>query len=322
MRRSPLLITAGVLVLTVTTVVAVKFVRTYETPASAGRAPVTVEPSAPGDPLTYPSGGPGGGGGAGGDIAAGDPAAQQRFAAAAELTNKAAGHLGVIVRDRRSGAEWRAGEADRATWASSTIKLAMAANLLERGRTGEVKLDTAARKSIADMLETSSDKAADALWDKYGGEGFVPWFQQQYGMHDLQFPAGAPRRWGQLKCTPADLLRFMTYLLDRADPADRDYLTAAMRRPGKAQQWGVWAAGADKQPGVANGWSIQVDDKVKHWVTHSVGFAGQDAQYAIVIMFDQPAGAKVDTGVHTVSDVIATLFGTKVPADVSVPPAA
>jgi hypothetical protein len=39
-------------------------------------------------------------------------------------------------------------------------------------------------------------------------------------------------------------------------------------------------------------------------------------------MFDQPAGAKVDTGVHTVSDVIATLFGTKVPADVSVPPAA
>ena len=45
MRRSPLLITAGVLVLTVTAVVAVKFVRTYETPASAGRAPVTAEPS-------------------------------------------------------------------------------------------------------------------------------------------------------------------------------------------------------------------------------------------------------------------------------------
>jgi hypothetical protein len=118
---------------------------------------------------------------------------------------------------------------------------------------------------------------------------------------------------------PDDLLHLISYLLDRADPGDRDYLMAAMRRAGTSQQWGVWAAGAPNQPGVTNGWSLETDDNAKHWVTHSVGFAGPDAQYAVVIMFDQPAGATIDTGVRAVSDIIATAFAMKTPAEISVP---
>jgi hypothetical protein len=319
MRRNPLVITAGVLVLTVSAVVAVKFIRTYESPASAGPPPTAVSPSSgatddSGDPAADPSAT------ATAAAAAEDPAQQQRFQAAADVVQKAKGHLGIIVRDRKSGAEWRAGEVDHATWAASTVKLAMAANVLERGRTGEIKLDSAARKNIADMLDTSSDPAADSLWDRFGRDAFLPWFQQQYGMTNLQFAAGAAHRWDQLRGTPDDLIHLIAFLLDRADPADRDYLMAAMRRAGTIQHWGVWAAGADKQPGVKNGWSLVTDDKARHWVTHSVGFAGPDAQYAVAIMFDQPAGATVATGVHTVSDVIATIFGAKVPADVTVPP--
>jgi beta-lactamase class A len=318
MRRNPLLITAGVLVLTVSAVIAVKYVNTYESSASAGGQPVAVSPSTDasdgsGDPGTDPS--------AEAVPGADDPAQQARFQAAADLVQKAKGHLGVIVHDRKSGAEWRAGEVDHPTWTASTIKLAIAENLLERSRNGEIKLDTTARKNIADMLDTSSDLAADALWDRFGKDAYVPWFQQQYGMANLQFQAGAVHKWNQLKGTADDLIHLMTYVLDRADPADRDYLMAAMRRAGTLQHWGVWAAGPDKQPGVKNGWSLETDDRVKHWITHSVGFAGPDAQYAIVIMFDQPAGGTVNAGVHTVSDVVATVFGAKVPADITVPPA-
>jgi hypothetical protein len=311
------MITAGVLVLTVSAVVAVRYVRTYESPAAA-EPPAIVQPSGT---ATTTDGPPGAGSAGGTGPVPGDLVGQQRFQAATELAKKANGHLGVIVRDRRTGAEWRAGEVDRPSWAASTIKLAMAANLLERGRTGEIKLDTSARKNIADMLETSSDAAADTLWDRYGKDGFIPWFQQQYGMAKLELPAGAIRRWNQLKCLPDDLLHLVSYVLDRADPSDRDYLMAAMRRAGADQHWGVWSAGAPNQPGVTNGWSLETDDKAKHWVTHSVGFAGPDAQYAVVIMFDQPAGATIDTGVRTVSDIIATAFGTKTPADVTVPKA-
>ena len=317
MRRNPLLISAGVLVVTVSAVIAVRYLHTYESSAQAGAPPAAVgsgntsdgdDPDAdPSEPATP-------------DIA-GDPALKQRFEAAGAMVAAAKG-MSVIVRDRKSGGEWRSGETTHPSWTSSTIKLAMAVNLLERNRTGEIKLDTAARKLIAAMLDTSSDAAADALWDKYGGEGFVVWFQQQYGMAGLTFPAGAQHRWSHLKGTTEDLVRLMTYVLDRADPADRDYLVAAMRRPGAVQQWGVWAAGGAQQPGVTNGWSLEADGGTRHWVTHSVGFAGPDGQYAIAVMYDLPAGAKIDTGVQSVSNVIATLFGAPTPAPVRVPPAA
>jgi hypothetical protein len=313
--RSPLVITAGVLVLTVAAVVAVRYVHTYESRAAVGASPT----SAPASGAVVADGPPDAGALAPSSSAPGDPARQLRFQAAAELVKKANGHLGIIVRDRRTGAEWRAGEVDRPAWAESTVKLAMAANLLERGRSGEIKLDTAARKNIADMLETSSDAAADDLWNRFGKDAFIPWFQQQYGMARLELPAEVARGWSHLKCVPDDLLHLVSYVLDHAEPADRDYLVAAMRRTGPSQHWGVWAAGASSQPGVTNGWSLETDDKATHWVTHSLGFAGPDARYAVVIMFDQPAGATIDTGVHTVSDVIATVFDTKPPADVTVP---
>jgi hypothetical protein len=296
MRRNPLLISAGVLVVTVSAVIAVRYLHTYESSAQAGAPPAAV----------------GSGNTTDGDHPDADPTQPAT----------AAKGMSVIVRDRKSGGEWRSGETTHPSWTSSTIKLAMAVNLLERNRTGEIKLDTAARKLIAAMLDTSSDAAADALWDKYGGEGFVVWFQQQYGMAGLTFPAGAQHRWSHLKGTTEDLVRLMTYVLDRADPADRDYLVAAMRRPGAVQQWGVWAAGGAQQPGVTNGWSLEADGGTRHWVTHSVGFAGPDGQYAIAVMYDLPAGAKIDTGVQSVSNVIATLFGAPTPAPVKVPPAA
>src|SRR4051812_25413505 len=107
MRRNPLLITAGVLVLTVSAVIAVKYVNTYESSASAGGQPVAVSPSGDGtDGSANPDDAPSAEAVPGAD----DPAQQARFQAAADLVQKAKGHLGVIVHDRKSGAEWRAGE--------------------------------------------------------------------------------------------------------------------------------------------------------------------------------------------------------------------
>lgn len=318
MRRNPLLISAGILLATVSAVVAVRYFHTYESPAQAGAPPVSAESGEPAGDGTEPEGEASDAATA--DIAA-DPAQKQRFDTATELVKNAKGTLAIVVRDRKTGAEWRAGDTNRPVWTASTVKLAMATNLLERNRSGEIKLDTAARKQIADMLDTSSDTAADALWDKYGGEGFVVWFQQQYGMTGLNFPAGSQHRWSRLKSSTDDMLRMVSYVLDRADPADRDYLMAAMRRAGDTQHWGVWAAGADQKPGVKNAWTLAPDEKTKHWITHSVGFAGEDAQYAIAVTFDLPAGAKIDDGVHGTSDLVATIFGTKTPAEVTVPPA-
>jgi hypothetical protein len=36
-------------------------------------------------------------------------------------------------------------------------------------------------------------------------------------------------------------------------------------------------------------------------------------------MYDLPSGARIDAGVHAVSDLVATVFGAATPAPVTVP---
>jgi hypothetical protein len=239
--------------------------------------------------------------------------------AAARLAGSGPGRLGVTVLDRRTGAVWEAGTAGHLMWASSTPKLALATSLLERSRAGEITLDATARQQIAAMLAVSDDRAADALWDRYGGATLLPRFRDRYGMTGATFVPGFPQRWGFIKVSARDLRRLMTYVLTRTDPADRAYLVEAMRTTGSIQHWGVWAAGPAQHPGGKDGWSIESDAGSDHWCTSSVGFAGDGERYVVAVMDDLPPGAGIATGVHAVSDVVATIFGARTPAAVMVP---
>ena len=244
---------------------------------------------------------------------------QPRYAAAAAMLRGKPGTVGIVVRDRHTGTYWRAGVTDHPTWTASTIKLALVTGLLERARSGEITLDALAHKQIADILDVSSDQAATALWNRYGKDAQVPRFQTVYGMRGLTFIPGFPRIWGHMKCTAEDLMRLMSYVLDTLDATDRAYLVDAMRHVGAIQQWGVYAAGPAQQPGTKDGWSIEPDAGAKHWVTNTVGFAGADERYAVAVMYQLPPGPGIDTGVHLVSDLVATLFGAPTPARVTVP---
>jgi hypothetical protein len=174
----------------------------------------------------------------------GDSAQQERFTAAEAMLRGKPGTIGIIVRDRRSGAYWRAGVTDHLAWTASTIKLALVTSLLERARSGEITLDATGRKQIDDILTLSSNQAATALWDRYGKDAQVPRFQKTYGMTGLTFVAGFPRFWGHMKCTAEDLMHLMSYVLDKLHPTDRAYLVNRMRHVGPIQRWGVYAAGS------------------------------------------------------------------------------
>ena len=246
---------------------------------------------------------------------------RRRLDAAAAKARTGPGQLGITVLDRRTGAVWTAGTADHRMWASSTPKLALATSLLERARAGELTLDRTARDQIDAMLHVSDDGAADALWDRFGGAAQLARFRDRYGMTGLDFVPGFPRRWGFLKCSTADLRRLMTYVLTTLDPADRAHVVAAMRGVGAIQRWGVWAAGPAHRPGTKDGWSVESDAGRQHWCTSTVGFAGPGERYVVAVMDDLPPGADIGTGVHAVSDLVATVFGAPVPAAVTVPPA-
>jgi hypothetical protein len=229
------------------------------------------------------------------------------------------GYLGIIVRDRVTGGAWRAGVTDRAIWTASTVKLAIATGILERGRAGEVTVDGQARADLAAVLAVSDNDAADRLWSRYGKDSQLPRFTGRYGMTGLRFVSGFPRYWGHMKCTAEDLDALMTYVLQKLDPRDRAYLLQHMRAVGDIQRWGVWSAGPAAAPGLKNGWSIEPDGGTKHWVINSVGFAGPDARFAVSVMYHLPDNGTVDAGVHVVSDLVATVFGAAVPAPVTVP---
>jgi hypothetical protein len=249
---------------------------------------------------------------------AGDPMAS-RFPAATARIGSLPGTMAIIVHDRNTGKYWRAGATNELNWTGSTIKLALVTSLLERARAGQITLDGAARQQMADMLNFSSDDAATTIWNRYGKDTMVPRFQQVYGMPKLTFIPGFARFWGHMKCTTEDLMGLISYVLDRLDQSDRDYIINGMTHVGPIQQWGVWAAGPAQQPGTKNGWSIEPDPGGKHWETNTFGFAGPQHRYTVAVMYHLPPGPGIDVGVHAVSDLIANLFGARTPAQVTVP---
>lgn len=245
---------------------------------------------------------------------------QDRFTAAKNFLAKQNGHINIVVRDRRTGAVWRAGETSYQIWAGSTPKLALAAALRERARAGEITLDDTANQQIADALKYSDNDAATALWKRYGGSSNLTRFQEVYGMHTATYVSGFPKTWGFIKCTAQDLANLMSYILDKMNKTDRDYLIQAMRTVDAIQHWGVWSAGAALDPGVKDGWSVEKDNGSDHWITATVGFAGPDERYVVAAMYHQPPGGDtIAKGVHVLSDLIATVFGQPVPAPVTIP---
>jgi hypothetical protein len=281
-------------------------------PASAPSAsePPTPATAAPAPSPTAPLSCPG----------AWDCAQQARFATTAAFAGKRPGRMGVVMRDRETGAVWRTGGTAVPMWTGSTIKVAIAAALLQRARAGRISLTTADRQAMAEMLRISSNDATDALWNRYNGPGMLAEFRSGYGMDGLSVVPGMTTYWRHLRCTADDLDHLMTYVLGgQLHPDDRAYLVNALRGVADNQHWGVWAAGPQLRPGNKDGWAVKPDPGGEHWVTHTAGFAGPAERYVVVVTYSLPPGGTVDEGVHAVSDAVAMLFGRPTPAKVSVP---
>ena len=247
---------------------------------------------------------------------------QSRFTAASTFIAAKKGHLGIVVRDRVTGAVWRGGEPDFRIWAGSVPKLAFALSLKQDEAAGKLSLDADADRDIDGMLAVSDNNAADQLWGWFARPSaqMTRW-RDIYGMSTASYVDGFPNAWGFVKCSAQDLANLMSYILDKADPQLRSFLVDRMRTVGRPQQWGVWGAGAGLHPGVKDGWSVEADDNGNgHWITATVGFVGPNERYVVGAMYDQPTGGDtIEAGVHTLTDLVATVFGAPVPAPAVIP---
>ena len=92
-----------------------------------------------------------------------------RLAAADAYAATRPGTVGIVVVDRVTGAVMANRYADTPVWTASTIKLAVATDLLRRQRAGTVHLSNADRADMHEMLNSSDDAATDRLWFAYAG---------------------------------------------------------------------------------------------------------------------------------------------------------
>jgi len=228
---------------------------------------------------------------------------QRRFAAAQAYVRQRPGTVGIVVRDRRTGAVWRNEYATRLVWTASTVKLAMTVDLLLRDRAGTIALTAGDRALIQAMLHSSDDNAADTLWSRFGRDDYATRFPR-YGLTSITFVQGFQRYWGFMKCTPDDLDRLINYVLGELPAELGDYVVGQLRTVASNQQWGVWGAGAAARPGNKNGWSLENTG----WVMNSVGFVGPGERYTLAVMNDLHGKGGYDQGRATDTEVARLIF--------------
>jgi hypothetical protein len=234
---------------------------------------------------------------------------QRRFAAVQAYVAQRPGTVGIVVRDRRTGAVWRNGYADTMVWTASTIKLAMTVDLFLRDRAGTISLTSSDRSLIQRMLHSSDDNAADTLWFKYAGSDHLTFNDdfRRYGLTSLSPKRGYTRYfpyWGFQKCTPNDLDRLVNYVLTKLPAETRDYIVEQLMHVDPDQQWGVWGAGQAAQPGNKDGWS----EEDTGWVMNSVGWVGPAQRYTLAVMNSLNRQGVYADGQATDNNVAKLLF--------------
>jgi hypothetical protein len=235
---------------------------------------------------------------------------QRRFAAVQAYLARRPGTVGIVVRDRKTGAVWRNQYATTSVWTASTIKLAMTIDLFQRDRAGAISLTSADRTLIRRMLHSSDDDAADALWFKYAGTDHLTFNDDfaKFGMATLSPKRGYTHffpYWGFQKCTPEDLDHLVGYLLTQVPASTRNYIVDQLMHVDPDQQWGVWGAGPAALPGNKDGWSLEDTG----WVMNTVGWVGPGQRYTLAVMNSLNGHGGYSDGRTTDSEVAKLLFG-------------
>jgi hypothetical protein len=233
-------------------------------------------------------------------------AMRARIAAVRAYLRHRPGVVGVVLRDRSTGAVWENSRAHTPVYMASTSKLAMAATLLMQDQAGVIHLSGKDWSVMHDMLHVSSDTAADTLWFRFGARFYTSYFPR-IGLASAQYvsaPGITPPYWGEMLCSAADLSHVIGYVLDDMPAPLRRYLVTTLSHVATDQHFGVWGAGSANHPGNKDGWSVEQPG----WIINSVGFAGPRQRYTLAMMNSLNGHGGYHAGTETITQVAAILF--------------
>ncbi|WFE53371.1 serine hydrolase [Micromonospora sp. WMMD1155] len=179
------------------------------------------------------------------------------------------GHLAVAALDRQGTAAVTAGVKRFET--ASIVKVDILAALLLRQKPAGKALSSGTRRLAEDMIMSSDNDAAVALWQRIDGSRGLTAANRALGLRETK----PNSHWGLTTTTAADQLRLLAALTSPTGPLtpqDRTFVLGLMKKVIPEQRWGVTAAG---EPGnrsvyVKNGWDT-ADVDGGRWIVNSIG---------------------------------------------------
>ncbi|MEU8424311.1 serine hydrolase [Micromonospora sp. NPDC048835] len=179
------------------------------------------------------------------------------------------GHLAVAALDRQGSAAVTVGV--RRFETASIVKVDILAALLLRQRSQGKALGSGTRRLAEDMIVSSDNAAAVALWQKIGGSSGLTAANRALGLRETK----PNTHWGLTTTTAADQLRLLTALTSPTGPLtpqDREFVMDLMKQVIPEQRWGITAAreAGNRSVYVKNGWdTVDVDNG--RWLVNSIG---------------------------------------------------
>lgn len=190
--------------------------------------------------------------------------------------------------DRRTGDYFASGDTEQVETASVS-KLFIADDVLRGAEIAGVPVSAEDMESIASMLRSSDDNAANTLWYKYGGIDIINRVTERYGLTATSPPWDG--LWWNTTTSAAELVAYYSRLLDGVgglSPASTATMIGFLRESspvatdGYQQHFGI-VDGLPAEPvrAVKQGWMCCIADR---WIHLSTGTIGVDNRYIVALI--------------------------------------
>ncbi|MEC3914654.1 hypothetical protein [Nocardia sp. CDC160] len=200
--------------------------------------------------------------------------------------------VGIDVVDTTTGTPVASLNADQQFYTASVVKLLIALDTL-KSQDWQPDSDTADR--VSQMLSTSDDDIADALWDNGGNDAIIDRMVSTIGLTATTAPEDTAQ-WGETLTTPRDVVSIFHYITTAAPASARDLILGALHdaaetaADGTNQYFGIPDALTSASWAVKQGW-MDLDSSITLDTTGLVSPSpDQPYRYAVVVLSTQPAG--------------------------------
>ncbi|SNS29620.1 hypothetical protein [Rhodococcoides kyotonense] len=241
-----------------------------------------------------------------------DLALDSRIPAAVASAAGRGAEISFAVLDRRTGAYYASGDTTQVETASVS-KLFIADEVLHEANIAQAPVAEEDLTQLKVMLKSSSDDAANYLWNEYGGNDIVLRVAERYGLAATSPPWDG--LWWNTMTTAADIVGYYTKLVDGTgglSPASTSTILSLLRESepvatdGYHQHFGI-VDGLPSEPvwAVKQGWMCCIAGR---WVHLSTGTVGEDDEYVIALIsreevhYDDDWEHYPDTAVVDVTD--------------------